>query len=327
MKKSIHLTIIVTTYNSAKFIENCIKSIINQRWDLQEIQLIITDDSSTDNTLEIIANFNLQSLFGHFCMFKTNENSGPGEARNLAISQHRGGYVIFVDSDDELLPNAVSEVSAKTKEMTDLILYDSIRRYMNGEEINYCKHQKSLNNDLATKLNAILSLETDDHVIHSAYKSSFLKKLKPFSTGFYEDIRFQAHAILEAASILHISIPIYLKNSHDKQITSFMNYDKAIQYLECRITLHEEILSQYSGFGQDIEQWSNFGLRGAISLSLNNMQKFYTDEKVFNSKAKIFFDFLNARISHLDSLMKDNLRTNLDYQAKIYYDNATRLGQ
>lgn len=322
-----NLTIIVTTYNSAHYIEKCIKSILDQRYNLQEIQLIIIDDSSIDDTLEIITSLNLQSSFGQFCMLKTDVNSGPGEARNMGIARHTGDYVIFVDSDDELLPNALSEVSAKTNEITDLILYDSIRSYMDGEEIHYCKHERSLGNDLSTKLNAILSLETDDHVIHSAYKSSYLKKLRPFSTGFYEDIRFQAHAILEATSISHISTPIYLKNCHNKQITAFMDYDRVLLYLKCRISLHEEILFHYSGHGENIEQWSNFGLRGVIALTLNKMQKFYSDEKIFNSKTKKIFRFLSVRIDNLDSIMKDVLKSSLDYQAKVYYDRFHQLGR
>jgi hypothetical protein len=204
--------------------------------------------------------------------------------------------------------------------MADLIFYDSIRRYATGEEDVYCKHEKTLSNDVAIKLNAVLSLETDDHVIHSAYKSSYLKELTPFNNGFFEDVKFQAHAILEAKSMLHITNPLYIKHCHNKQITAYMDCDKVIKYLESRISLHNEILLRYSGFGEDIEKWSNFGIRGAISLALNKMQKFYNNEKVFNSKTKIIFEFLNVRIANLEKMISYDLKTNLDYQAKNYYD-------
>ena len=320
MIKTFDFTIIITTYNSEKFIEKCIKSVLNQRYDLQQIEMIIIDDVSTDCTIEKIVNLNLENSFGMYHLLSTEVNSGPGAARNIGISKHKGSYVIFIDSDDEILPNALSELSAHTSTMADLIFFDSIRRYVNGEEVRYCKHEKSLSNELNIKLKTILSLESDDHVIHSAYKSSLLLSITPFKNGFFEDIRFQAHAILEAKSISHICNPIYLKHSHSQQITSFMDFDKAIQYLECRISLHEELLFQYNGLSKDIEDWSNYGLRGAISLAVNKMKNFYADENEFNLASKKVLKFLSNRISNLKALFTHDLRTNLDYQAKLYYD-------
>jgi hypothetical protein len=99
-----------------------------------------------------------------------------------------------------------------------------------------------------------------------------------------------------------------------------MDFDKVVTYLECRISLHEELLLLYPEFGQDTKRWSNFGLRGAITLALNNMKKFYSDENDFNFETKKVLKFLDTRINNLQTLLTHELRTELDYQAKIYYD-------
>jgi glycosyltransferase involved in cell wall biosynthesis len=320
MTKNFKFTIIVTTYNSENFIHRSIKSILNQEFNHEEIQLIIIDDSSTDQTVEKIKSLNLEDSVGMFLLLETDFNSGPGEARNIGILNQLGDYVIFIDSDDELLPNALSQLSANTAVMTDLIFYDAIKKFPNDQMIKYCKHANSLSNNLLIKLKAILSLESDDHVIFSAYRSSYLRTLSPFHSGFFEDIRFQAYAILQAKNVSHIGTPLYLKNSHDQQITSFMDFDKVIQYLECRISLHEELLSRFEEFKKDLEVWSNFGLRGAISLALNNMRKHYDDNNDFTIETKKVFTFLNERIDYLSTLVSNDLSTDLDYQAKLYYD-------
>ena len=320
MPKTLSFTIVVTTYNSENFIEQCIKSILNQNYNLYNVQLLIVDDNSKDRTIEKITNLNVENLFGHYQLLNTKINSGPGAGRNIGISKHTGDYLIFVDSDDELLPDALKEISLNASGTPDLIFYDSIRKYNNGDEIKYCKHMNSLNSEVLIKLKTILSLESDDHVIHSAYKSSYLRNIPPFCSGFFEDIKFQAYAILQAKNISHIGNLLYLKNCHNQQITSFMDFGKAVQYLDCRISLHEELLLEYTDVGKSLERWSNFGLRGAISLTLNNMKKLYTDEEEFNLEAQKIFNFLNKRINNLRGLFDRDLRTNLDYQAKLYYD-------
>jgi glycosyltransferase involved in cell wall biosynthesis len=319
MSKILSFTVVVTTYNSENFIEQCIKSILHQNYNLKKVQLLIVDDNSKDRTVEKITNLNAQNLFGQYQLLNTKINSGPGVGRNMGISKHTGDYLIFVDSDDELLPDALYEISVNSSGMPDLIFYDSIRKYNNGDEIKYCKHMNSLNNEILIRLKTILSLESDDHVIHSAYKSSYLRNIPPFCSGFFEDIKFQAYSILQAKSIAHISNPLYLKNCHNQQITSFMDFDKGLQYLDCRISLHDELLFQYAHFGKSLESYSNFGLRGAISLTLNNMKKFYTNEEEFNLEARKVFKFLNNRINNLRGLFDHDLSSNLDFQAKHYY--------
>lgn len=94
--KKIHnnqkVSIIVTTYNSAAFIKNCISSLINQTID--NIEIIVVDDASTDNTVEIL------KKYSSIKVIELNENRGTYHARNIGIQHSSGEFIAFQDSDD-----------------------------------------------------------------------------------------------------------------------------------------------------------------------------------------------------------------------------------
>lgn len=94
--KNIHNTqkvsVVVTTYNSAAFIENCIDSLLNQS--IKNIEIIVVDDASTDNTVDILKKYLTIKVI------KLPENNGTYYARNIGIEQSTGCFVTFQDSDD-----------------------------------------------------------------------------------------------------------------------------------------------------------------------------------------------------------------------------------
>ncbi len=101
IKNTQTVSIIVTTYNSAKFVENCINSLLNQT--VNNIEIIVVDDASTDNTVEIIKKYPTIKLI------ELDENNGTYYARNTGISQSSGQFITFQDSDDWSHPERVSK--------------------------------------------------------------------------------------------------------------------------------------------------------------------------------------------------------------------------
>ena len=88
------ISIIMPTYNCAKFIKETIQSVINQTYENWE--LVIVDDCSNDNTEEIVASFNDKRIKYH----KLEKNSGAAVARTTAMKMATGNYMAFLDSDD-----------------------------------------------------------------------------------------------------------------------------------------------------------------------------------------------------------------------------------
>ncbi|WP_370407933.1 glycosyltransferase family 2 protein [Tenacibaculum dicentrarchi] len=90
------VSIITPSYNSEKFISETIDGILNQSYDNWE--LLITDDGSTDKTIEIIKGY--QKVTDKIKLFKLEKNGGAGVARNNSIKNATGRFIAFCDSDD-----------------------------------------------------------------------------------------------------------------------------------------------------------------------------------------------------------------------------------
>lgn len=91
------VSIITPTFNSERFINDTIISILNQSY--QHWELLITDDFSEDKTILIIEKFAKKD--SRIKLFKLNENLGAGAARNNSIKNAKGRYIAFCDSDDQ----------------------------------------------------------------------------------------------------------------------------------------------------------------------------------------------------------------------------------
>lgn len=99
----IKFSIIVPVYNVSEFVDACIKSICAQSYN--NFELILIDDGSTDGSGEIC---NLWSENDERIIFISSCNSGPNAARNLGLDRVTGNYLIFVDADDWLDPEALN---------------------------------------------------------------------------------------------------------------------------------------------------------------------------------------------------------------------------
>jgi|GEM_PF-1294087 len=94
------ISVIIPTYNYAHFIELTIESVLSQNVD--NVEVIIIDDGSTDRTREVVAPFLSAGLKYYY-----QENAGLSSARNKGIRECSGQYIQFLDADDLLGPNAL----------------------------------------------------------------------------------------------------------------------------------------------------------------------------------------------------------------------------
>ena len=105
------VSIIMPSYNTAKFISETIESVLVQTYTNWE--LIIVDDCSTDNTDEVVKSF----LSDNRIKYITNEkNSGAAVSRNRALREAKGKWIAFLDSDDLWLPVKLEKQIAFMKE-------------------------------------------------------------------------------------------------------------------------------------------------------------------------------------------------------------------
>ena len=103
---SCDVSVVVPMYNARELVKFTVDSILNQT--LADIEVLIVDDCSTDDSLEFC-----RTLYGQnqrVRILQQPHNMGPGAARNTGIRSAQGKYVAFVDSDDEILPDMFSKM-------------------------------------------------------------------------------------------------------------------------------------------------------------------------------------------------------------------------
>ena len=100
MKEFGKVSIITPSYNCADFIEETIESVIAQTY--MDWEMLITDDCSTDNSVEVISQYVKKDP--RIKLYRLSKNGGPGVARNNSIEKAKGRFIAFCDSDDRWLP-------------------------------------------------------------------------------------------------------------------------------------------------------------------------------------------------------------------------------
>jgi len=112
------VSVVIPTYNSEKYIYECLKSVLNQTY--QNFEIIIIDNNSTDKTLEIIKRFNSKKI----SIFLTNNKGNISISRNIGIKNSKGSWISFLDSDDLWFPTKLEKLLDKME------LYDFISHSM-----------------------------------------------------------------------------------------------------------------------------------------------------------------------------------------------------
>lgn len=142
------VSVIVTSYNIEAYIKKAILSVINQSY--KNIELIVVDDYSTDETINIINKLNKKYQFK---VILKDINKGVSNSRNLGLDQATGDYIMFVDGDDFLKTNMITDmVEASDKYRADLIDSRQIFTVFNSkDDVKYFTVDKYYNHDFVTE--------------------------------------------------------------------------------------------------------------------------------------------------------------------------------
>ena len=132
------ISIVMPMYNAEKYVAQSLRSIISQTF--QDFELIVVDDCSTDNSVEIVKSFAPQ-FAGKLNLIVREKNDGaPGIARNIALKNARGKYVMFMDSDDLIVSDALEmlyELAEKTQ--ADVLHSEKYYTFVSEDESNAAK--------------------------------------------------------------------------------------------------------------------------------------------------------------------------------------------
>ena len=184
-------SIIVPAYNAEKFISETLKSVRKQTVPLSDFELILINDGSTDNTSEIIE----REIFGmnNFLFLNRDKNLGQAASTNQGINSSSGKYIILLDADDLLEPNAV-ESTLRFMERNPRVEYSYSRHRRIDEKGNFLENRPGYS----------FSLERLFHFNFVGHLKCFSREIHDRLGGFNEEIIYAQdwEHVLSASEIL-----------------------------------------------------------------------------------------------------------------------------
>ena len=180
------LSIIIPVYNSEKYLEGCLTSVVNQS--LKDFEIIGVNDGSTDNSLKILEKFAEQDSRIRII---NQQNQGQGYARNAGLEAAAGDYVGFIDSDDYISPDFYEKLY---KYKDDIVLSTKRKFLIDGKLKTKDFKAKDKNSLIMKNCNIYNKIYSKEFLLNNNIK--FYGKTNPA-----EDNYFSVKAILKAESI------------------------------------------------------------------------------------------------------------------------------
>ena len=171
-------SIIIANYNKGKYIAKCLDSIFSQDIKKEKYEVIIVDDGSTDESVDIINSYDIK-------LFNTCRK-GAGGARNLGIEKSSGEYIVFVDSDDYLTQSNVLSKLDKMINNQDIIFFNFTKDSF--EKIEFLEDKKE---SMAQKIENTKFLACTT----KCFKKSLIGNIRFPEECAYEDVNFTLECI------------------------------------------------------------------------------------------------------------------------------------
>lgn len=234
----VKVSVIVPVYNVEKYLDQCLDSLVRQT--LQEIEIIVVNDGSPDNSQTIIDRYveeYPEKVVGYI-----KENGGLGDARNFGIECAHGEYIGFVDSDDWVdVKMFQSMYEMAKKENDDVVICDFIE-INDGWKSGHVAH--GFRGDTTSfpidKYLYILNSLDPATACNKIYKNT-LFHIKKFPQQWYEDMATTPILLSYANKIGYMPIALYYYRQIAQSITKRIGDPRTLQVLESWRVCMEEV--------------------------------------------------------------------------------------
>lgn len=218
------ISVIVPIFNASSVIHQCLGNLIHQT--KKEIELILVDDASTDDTPAILESAK-EEVGSRIRIITADKNGGPGVARNLGLEVATGEYIGFCDADDLVDPTMYEKLFCIAKE-NDADIADGAfyRASQNAANIHF---SKELSGPLDDEKKSIL-MSAGGFVVTKIFKNTLLSdwhiRFRP-SYGL-EDMDFLMEAIFYAKNVVGIEEVLYNYRDSDGSLSKELQLEKYV---------------------------------------------------------------------------------------------------
>lgn len=230
------ISVIIPVFNTEKYLQRCLESVLNQT--LSDIEIICINDCSADNSLEILREYSAKDKRVKIINFTRNQ--GAAAARNAGIKEAGGEYLGFIDSDDYIEPDFYENLyNTAKKTPSDIIKGSDMLIHQPDGEIIFDRHNEKIKEN---KLNFWAGYTT------AIYKTRFIKEnniLFPEGLLVGEDPVFAIKAAFLADKIEIINNAQYHYIRREKSLNSeIWSREKVLSYIQYIETITDFISKQ-----------------------------------------------------------------------------------
>lgn len=306
---NIKVSVIVPVYNCSEYISTTLNSIINQDFDSYE--MIVIDDGSSDNSLDIIYDTLKQTDIPHKIIHQ--RNMGVSVARNHGMEVARGEYFVFVDGDDYILTTHLSELY---KNINEFSLVQFVKKEGNTISNPHFLHEKLMATDEFIKKE--LMMEITVNLWQIMYKADIIKdnNLK-FTPGviYGEDTEFALKTLSFGDKIAISNEITYYYIQHESSTINTSSF-KRFEFIQILENLAEFFKKQ------DKNDLARLIITSRIPKAIfGNMNYFFYNDYDFNEVISKMDELdLFKKLSEYDGNKKFKIKIKLFlFNPKLYY--------
>ena len=281
-------SVLIPVYNTEKYLEECLQSVLNQTY--QDFEIVLVDDGSTDESGKICDKYQVDYPDKIKIIHKANQ--GLISARRVGIDNAHSDFCIFVDSDDSIRVNlleTVNEILSNNKDV-DLLIY-SLCYVRNSTVVKNAR--KLFDNgkvwteqDKKELYKRIMFSDDINSMCTKAVKTSLLQSDTTDYTVYYdknmgEDLLQSLYIITNAKKVMYIDTPLYCYNYNDNSISRGVS----LESISKKSTLHI--------YNRILEYLPKWNLNSKENINKMNArwvsQAMYFLLKTLDSTVNIFF--------------------------------------
>ncbi len=246
------VSIIVPVYNVEEYLEECLKSIIEQTY--RNLEIILVDDGSTDSSGKICEDYKNKDSRIKVIHQK---NQGLSAARNTALKIVTGDMIQFVDSDDFIAKNMIEDLISIMHDKEADIVISSHYIYENEKVI---KPEYSNQMEIYDMNQAIAQMVLDKKIRFYAWDKLYKSKLwqdVEFPVGrIFEDIATIPKSFVNAKKVVFYDHPFYYYRKREGSITMKRSKEQKLQYLSSVLDINKYLRQRTEG----IEDYLDYNL-------------------------------------------------------------------
>ena len=316
----VNVSIITPVYNVERCIEKTINSVINQS--SKDFELLLIDDGSQDKSIEIAEKLLVNSDINYRII--SQENSGVSVARNKGISEARGEYVCFLDSDDYIHKDYIELMYEKASTCNCDLVFCDYAQVDSKDKVLVQSTTRFLDDFITGREAALKQLSCDITIgMGSAlYKTLIIKENNIFfdsSRKYAEDVVFTVKALLNMKKIISVEKTLMFYVRWNSSVTNLVS----LKHLDCYYSYVD--LLKYLDYQGNFKEIEKFLTEYKIPYAIAHVFSVLSRDKNFH---KDLFDFLHKsevkealRCYKIQKFNKNDIRYLIQCKGILYFPN------